>query len=145
MVERTNKMPDGATNPNMEPSMIVRKFRVAALVFAVAGAALVTSVDVPTAQAQSWSYDRYERVPGPHKWGPRCVERIATRGKAGVKLFSNKDKRQGMARAVENWSQQVAEAFGPQYASWERSRGQELDCKTKGLQVICTASAHPCR
>jgi hypothetical protein len=125
--------------------MIARKSRVATLAFAVAGAALITSVDVPAAQAQSWSYDRYERGSGPHSWGPRCMERITTRGKAGVKLFSNSDKRKGKARAVENWSQQVAEAFGPQYASWERSRGQQLDCSTKGLQVICTASAHPCR
>jgi hypothetical protein len=73
------------------------------------------------------------------------MERITTRGKAGVKLFSNSDKRKGKARAVENWSQQVAEAFGPQYANWEASRDQTLDCNTKGLQVICTASAHPCR
>lgn len=125
--------------------MIARKSRVATLALAVAGAALITSVDVPAAQAQSWSYDRYERAPGAHRWGPRCVDRITTRGKAGVKLFSNSDKRKGMARAVENWSQQVAEAFGPQYANWQASRGQSLNCSTKGLQVICTASAHPCR
>ncbi len=95
------------------------------------------------------------RSPGPtsgssasrvrNRWGDRCKERIETRGTAGVKLFSNKDKRQGMDRAVENWSQQVAAEFGPQFANWDRSRGQELDCRTRKLKVICTASAHPCR
>jgi hypothetical protein len=138
------KTPDLA-NPNMEPSMTPRKSRMTALALAVAASALITGINVPVAQAQSWSYERYERVPGAHRWGPRCVDRITTRGKAGVKLFSNSDKRKGMARAVENWSQQVAEAFGPQYANWQASRGQSLDCRTKGLQVICTASAHPCR
>jgi hypothetical protein len=125
--------------------MITRRSRAATLALAFAATALMAGLDTPAAQAQSWSYDRYERVPGPNRWGPRCMERIATRGKAGVKLFSNSDKRKGMARAVENWSQQVAAEFGPQFASWERSRGQELGCRTRGLQVICTASAHPCR
>ncbi|HEX2336376.1 MAG TPA: hypothetical protein VHI72_07855 [Hyphomicrobiaceae bacterium] len=115
------------------------------LAFVVGAIALVLGFDAPLAQAQSWSYERFERRPGPHRWGERCMDRITTRGKAGIKLFSNKDKRQGMDRAVENWSQQVAAEFGPQFANWERSRGQELDCRTRKLKVICTASAHPCR
>ena len=125
--------------------MTTRPSYTTSLALAVAAAALVVGFDAPAAQAQSWSYERFERKPGPHRWGERCMERIETRGTAGVKLFSNKDKRQGMDRAVENWSQQVAAEFGPQFANWERSRGQELDCKTRKLKVICTASAHPCR
>lgn len=125
--------------------MITCQSFAASFALAVAAAALMVGVDAPPAQAQSWSYERFERKPGPHRWGERCMERIETRGTAGVKLFSNKDKRQGMDRAVENWSQQVAAEFGPQFANWERSRGQELDCRTRKLKVICTASAHPCR
>ena len=125
--------------------MIVRQFHMTGLALAVAAVALMAGLDVPAAQAQSWSYERFERKPGPNRWGDRCMERIETRGTAGVKLFSNKDKRQGMDRAVENWSQQVAAEFGPQFANWERSRGKELDCRTRKLKVICTASAHPCR
>jgi len=125
--------------------MIIRQSRMTGLALAVAAVALMAGLDVPAAQAQSWSYERFERKPGPNRWGDRCMERIETRGTAGVKLFSNKDKRQGMDRAVENWSQQVAAEFGPQFANWERSRGKELDCRTRKLKVICTASAHPCR
>ena len=125
--------------------MIIRQSRMTGLALAVAAVALMAGFDVPAAQAQSWSYERFERKPGPNRWGDRCMERIETRGTAGVKLFSNKDKRQGMDRAVENWSQQVAAEFGPQFANWERSRGKELDCRTRKLKVICTASAHPCR
>jgi hypothetical protein len=100
----------GAGRPaiaNMENLMTTRKSCTATIAFAFAATALMASFDTRPAQAQSWSYDRYERAPGAHRWGPRCVDRITTRGKAGVKLFSN--------------------------------------CKTKGLRVICTASAHPCR
>jgi hypothetical protein len=125
--------------------MITRKSPMACLAAAVAAGALTIGFDAPAAQAQSWSYERFERKPGPHRWGERCMERIETRGTAGIKAFSNKDKRLGKERAVENWSQQVAAEFGPQYANWERSRGQELDCRTRKLKVICTASAHPCR
>ena len=125
--------------------MIVRQSHMTGFALAVAAVALMAGFDVPAAQAQSWSYERFERKPGPNRWGDRCMERIKTRGTAGVKLFSNKDKRQGMDRAVENWSQQVAAEFGPQFANWERSRGKELDCRTRKLKVICTASAHPCR
>ena len=125
--------------------MIAYKSHTACLAVALAAAALMVGFDAPAAQAQSWSYERFERKPGPHRWGERCMERIETRGTAGVKLFSNKDKRLGKERAVENWSQQVAAEFGPQFANWERSRGQELDCRTRKLKVICTASAHPCR
>src|SRR5262245_57817941 len=125
--------------------MKARPSHLACLAAAVAAAGLAIGFGAPAAQAQSWSYERFERKPGPHRWGDRCMERIETRGSAGVKLFSNKDKRQGMQRAVENWSQQVAAEFGPQFANWERSRGQELDCRTRKLKVICTASAHPCR
>ena len=125
--------------------MIPRQSYMTSLAVAVAGAALIMGFDAPVAQAQSWSYERFERKPGPHRWGDRCKERIETRGTAGIKAFSNKDKRLGKERAVENWSQQVAAEFGPQFANWERSRGQELDCRTRKLKVICTASAHPCR
>ena len=125
--------------------MITRKSHMACLAAAVAAAALMVGFGAPAAQAQSWSYERFERKPGPHRWGERCMERIETRGTAGIKLFSNKDKRLGKERAVENWSQQVAAEFGPQFANWERSRGQELDCRTRKSKVICTASAHPCR
>ena len=125
--------------------MITRQSYVTSLAVVLAAAALIVGLDAPAAQAQSWSYERFERKPGPHRWGDRCMERIETRGTAGVKAFSNKDKRKGMDRAVANWSEQVAAEFGPQFANWERSRGQELDCKTRKLKVICTASAHPCR
>jgi hypothetical protein len=125
--------------------MISHKSRTAAVTLALAAAALAAGLDAPVARAQDWSYDRFERVPGPHNWGPRCMERITTRGRAGVKFFSNKGKRNGKERAVENWQEQVAAEFGPQFANWGRSRGQQLDCSTHGLKVTCTASAHPCR
>lgn len=117
--------------------------RAAAVLVAVSLAAV--SVPVVPASAQSWSYDRYERKSGPHSWGPRCVDNITTRGKAGIKLFSRKDKRQATERAINNWQDQVAEAFGRQYASWEKARGQDVSCNTKGFEVRCVVSAWPCR
>jgi hypothetical protein len=116
-----------------------------AFVFALAAIILAAGFDASPVNAQSWAYEKFERDVRPHRWGQACRERIITRGRAAVKLFSNSDKRKGTVRAIQNWSEQVAAEFGPQFADWRRARGQDVGCTTRGLDVICFASAHPCR
>lgn len=121
---------------------LVSRFAVIALALAVVP---VSGGVVSTPAQAQWQYDRFERIPGPHRWGPRCVDRITTRGSANLKLFGSGEKKKASAKAIVNWQEQVAEAFGPQYADWFLAKGNQQDCKMKGLKVSCTVSAHPCR
>ncbi len=83
---------------------------------------------------------------GPHRFGPLCEYRIRAHGSAGVVLFGGGHQvRKAEARSVQDWEFEAARLFGPRYSSWALAVGRELRCDTRGLDFVCTASAHPCR
>jgi hypothetical protein len=111
----------------------------AASVTIIAGAATVAS-------AQDWRRGDYEYFKGPHAFGPLCEYRIRAQGGALVALFGGRHQvRKAEGRSIRDWEYEAARLFGPRYASWDLAAGKELHCDVRGLEFVCTASAHPCR
>jgi len=112
----------------------------------LASCALVASVAATSAVAQEWRRGEYEYFRQPHRFGPLCEYRIRARGSAPVVLFGGGHQvRKAEARSIQDWEFEAARLFGPHYSSWALAMGKELRCDTKGLDFVCSASAHPCR
>jgi hypothetical protein len=108
--------------------------------------AIVLALLMATASAQEWRRGEYEYFKEPHRFGPLCEYRIRARGSAPVKSFGGGHQvRKAEARSVQDWEFEAARLFGPRYSSWALVMGKDLRCETRGLEFVCSASAHPCR
>ena len=122
--------------------MNVRK-RVLAL---LASATVATIVGVTGSMAQDWRRGEYEYFKEAHRFGAHCEYRIRARGSAPVALFGgNREVRKAEARSIRDWEFEAARLFGPRYSSWTTAMGKELRCDVRGLEFVCSATAHPCR
>ena len=110
-----------------------------------AAAMALLSLSAPS-QAQDWRRGEWKRYNEPHSFGALCETRFEAFGQGQAALFGGGGgKRRAQARAVEHWSERVSSALGPHYADWARSQGQQLSCDMRGLDLVCRASAHPCK
>jgi hypothetical protein len=122
--------------------MFVRKFALALL----ASTTLTAGATVTGVSAQDWRRGEYEYFKEPHRFGPLCEYRIRARGSAPVALFGGAHQvRKAEARSIRDWEFEASRLFGPRYAGWGLAMGKELRCEARGLEFICSASAHPCR
>lgn len=111
-----------------------------------ASALLIAGVAVTGAFAQEWRRGEYEYFREPHRFGPLCEYRIRARGSAPVALFGGThQKRKAEERSIRDWEFEASRLFGPRYAGWVLAMGKELSCDIRGLEFVCSASAHPCR
>ena len=109
-------------------------------------ASIIAGVAVTSALAQEWRRGEYEYFKVPHRFGPLCEYRIRARGSAAVALFGGAhQKRKAEERSIRDWEFEASRLFGPRYAGWGLAMGKELSCDIKGLEFVCSASAHPCR
>jgi hypothetical protein len=112
----------------------------------ITSASIIAGVAVTSALAQEWRRGEYEYFKVPHRFGPLCEYRIRARGSAPVALFGGShQKRKAEERSVRDWEFEASRLFGPRYAGWDLAMGKELSCDIKGLEFVCSASAHPCR
>ena len=112
----------------------------------VASTAVFASIAFTTASAQDWRRGEYEYFKEAHRFGAHCEYRIRARGSASVALFGGAHQaRKAEARSIRDWEFEASRLFGPRYASWGLAMGKELRCDVKGLEFVCSASAHPCR
>jgi hypothetical protein len=116
-------------------------------VFALAvSSTLLAAFALTSASAQDWRRGEYEYLKEPHRFGPLCEYRIRARGSAPVALFGGGHQvRKAEARSIRDWEFEAARLFGPRYSAWGLAAGKELRCDTRGLEFVCSASAHPCR
>jgi len=109
----------------------------------LAGTAAV--VVAGAAVAQEWRHGRFEEHHGTHRFGPRCLHRVAAHGFGHADFFRGHDgERKAIRRAERHWEDQVSAKFGRRYASWGRAAGKEIRCHRRGGEFECMASAHPC-
>jgi hypothetical protein len=119
------------------------KRNAAALVTAIA---VLASAALNAASAQEWRRGEYEYFKEAHRFGPLCEYRIRARGSAPVAFFGGGHQvRKAEARSIRDWEFEAARLFGPRYSGWGLAMGKELRCEIRGLEFICSASAHPCR
>ena len=106
----------------------------------------IAGVAVTSAFAQEWRRGEYEYFKEPHRFGPLCEYRIRARGSAPVALFGGAhQKHKAQERSIRDWEFEASRLFGPRYGGWVLAMGKELSCDVKGVDFVCTASAHPCR
>jgi hypothetical protein len=111
-----------------------------------AGFAALAIACAASASAQEWRRGEYEYFKEAHRFGPLCEYRIRARGSAPVALFGGAHQaRKAEARSIRDWEFEAGRLFGPRYAGWGLAMGKELRCDVKGLEFVCTATAHPCR
>ena len=118
-----------------------------ALFAAATGAALLTTAFVGAASAQDFRHGEFRKFEGEkHRFGERCVYRVQAHGFAEKKFFGGRPGGKAEARAIQHWEGQVAQSFGPQYASWAHARGKSAGCHANGpLEIECIVAANPCR
>jgi hypothetical protein len=113
---------------------------------AIVSIAAICAFVLTSASAQEWRRGEYEYFKEPHRFGPHCEYRIRARGSAPVALFGGGHQvRKAEARSIRDWEFEAARLFGPRYSGWGLAMGKELRCETRGLEFVCSASAHPCR
>jgi len=111
-----------------------------------ASAAMLVAICASSSLAQDWRRGEYEYFKEPHRFGPLCEYRIRARGAAPVALFGGaREVRKAEARSIRDWEFEASRLFGPRYGGWALAMGKELHCDVKGLEFVCTATAHPCR
>lgn len=117
-------------------------------IFAAMSVAVVfAGIGVTTASAQEGGYRRggFERFEAPHRFGPRCQYRVQASGTTELRPFGGGfSKERAQRRAIEHWSHEVVQAFGPRFANWDAARDKNVSCDRQGLELRCVASAHPC-
>jgi hypothetical protein len=112
----------------------------------LASAAVFTAAGITGGLAQDWRRGEYEYFKEPHRFGALCEYRIRARGSAPVTLFGGGHQvKKAEARSILDWEFEAARLFGPRHSSWALAMGKELRCDVKGLEFVCSASAHPCR
>jgi hypothetical protein len=114
--------------------------------FVLLASAVASTAGATSSFAQDWRRGEYEYFKESHRFGPLCEYRIRARGSAPVALFGGAHEvRKAEARSIRDWEFEAGRLFGPRYAGWALAMGKELRCDAKGLEFVCTATAHPCR
>jgi hypothetical protein len=97
-----------------------------------ASAAVLVAICASSSLAQDWRRGEYEYFKEPHRFGPLCE-------------YRTREVRKAEARSIRDWEFEASRLFGPRYGGWALAMGKELHCDVKGLEFVCTATAHPCR